>query len=110
MARCVSSARARPQNLLGAIAVSGGKTTGGELHACSIQASCDPVVLAENMTPCASDVVGGRLELHAETLAAASESAPTMATSGGFTLIAAPPADEGANYRRYRVTARKEIY
>ena len=103
-------ARARPQNLLGAIAVSGGKTTGGELHACSIQASCDPVVLAENMTPCASDVVGGRLELHAETLAAASESAPTMATSGGFTLIAAPPADEGANYRRYRVTARKEIY
>jgi len=102
-------ARARPQNLLGAIAVSGGKTTGGELHACSIQASCDPVVLAENMTPCASDVVGGRLELHAETLAAASESAPTMATSGGFTIIAAPPADEGANYRRYRVTARKEI-
>lgn len=102
-------ARARPQNLLGAIAVSEGKTTGGELHACSIQASCDPVVLAENMTPCASDVVGGRLELHAETLAAASESAPTMAASGGFTLIAAPSADEGANYRRYRVTARKEI-
>lgn len=102
-------ARARPQNLLGAIAVSGGKTTGGELHACSLRASCDPVVLAENMMPCASDVVGGRYELHAETLVEAGESAPTMASSGGFTLIAAPPADEGANYRRYRVTARKEI-
>lgn len=102
-------ARARPQNLLGAIAVSGGKTTGGELQMCSLQASCDPVVLAENMTPCASDVVGGRLELHAETLDAASESAPTMAGAAGFALIAAPSADEGANYRRYRVTARKEI-
>lgn len=102
-------ARARPQNLLGAIAVSGGKTTGGELQACSLQASCDPVVLAENMAPCASDVVGGRYELHAETLAAVGESAPTMAGAAGFALIAAPNVDEGANYRRYRVTARKEI-
>ena len=102
-------ARARPQNLLGAIAVSGGETTGGELQMCSLQASCDPVVLAENMTPCASDVVGGRYELHAETLAAGGESAPTMAGSAGFALIAAPNVDEGANYRRYRVTARKEI-
>ena len=102
-------ARARPQNLLGAIAVSGGETTGGELQMCSLQASCDPVVLAENMTPCASDVVGGRYELHAETLAAVGESAPTMAGAAGFALIAAPNVDEGANYRRYRVTARKEI-
>ena len=102
-------ARARPQNLLGAIAVSGGETTGGELQMCSLQALCDPVVLAENMTPCASDVVGGRYELHAETLAAGGESAPTMAGAAGFALIAAPNVDEGANYRRYRVTARKEI-
>lgn len=102
-------ARARPQNLLGAIAVSGGETTGGELQMCSLQASCDPVVLAENMTPCASDVVGGRYELHAETLAAGGESAPTMAGAAGFALIAAPNVDEGANFRRYRVTARKEI-
>ena len=102
-------ARARPQNLLGAIAVSGGKTTGGELHACSLRASCDPVVLAENMMPCASDVVGGRYELHAETLAAAGESAPTIASASGFAIIAAPAVDEGVNYRRYRITARKEI-
>jgi hypothetical protein len=104
-------ARARAQNLLGAI------SGGGDLQACSLVATCDPVVLAENMMPCASDVVGGRFELNAETLAPNREAAPTMAAAstsdninyGGFTLIDSPAIGEGANYRRYSVTARKEI-
>lgn len=97
-------ARARPQNLLGAV------SGGGELQTSSLAATCDPVVLAENMIPCASDVVGGRYELHAETLAADGESAPTATASGGFTMVADPPVGAGADYIRYRVTARKEIY
>lgn len=97
-------ARARPQNLLGAV------SGGGELQVCSLAATCDPVVLTENMMPCASDVVGGRYELHAETLATDGESAPTATASGGFTMVADPPVGAGADYIRYRVTARKEIY
>ena len=94
-------ARARPQNLLNSI------TGGGYLQSLVLSATCDPVVMQENLEPCASDVVNGRYELHAETLAASLESAPTC--TGGFVALGEPAVRSGTNYMRYRLTARKEI-
>ena len=95
------SARARAQNLLG------GVSGGGELQAATLRAVCDPVVLTEGPAPCASDAVNGRYELHAETLAANGEAAPTA--SGGFTATGEPATNAGTEYTRYRLTASKEI-
>ena len=95
-------ARARAQNLLGAV------SGGGELQSLSILATCDPVVLQEDLAPCASDVVDGRMEVHAETLALNFETAPDAAN--GFTRTGVPVAKSGTNYTRYQMSARKEIY
>lgn len=95
------SARARAQNILG------GVSGGGELHAATLRAVCDPVVLTEGPAPCASDAVNGRYELHAETLSANGEAAPTA--SGGFTATGEPATNAGTEYTRYRLTASKEI-
>ena len=94
-------ARARAQNLIGAI------SGGGELHAFTLVATCDPVVLQEYMAPCASDVVNGRYEAHAETLSMNFEDAPI--SSNGFVAEGNPVAKAGTEYTRYRFTARKEI-
>lgn len=95
-------ARARAQNILGAV------SGGGELQSLSLLATCDPVVLQEALAPCASDVVNGRLEVHAETQSFNFESAP--AASGGFTQTAAPPAKSGTDYTRFQMSATKEVY
>ena len=94
-------ARARAQNLLGAI------SGGGELHALTLAATCDPVVLQEGLEPCASDAVNGRLEVHAETLATNFGAAPTAGS--GFAEIGAPVAKSGTNYTRFQIGATKEI-
>lgn len=94
-------ARARAQNLLGAI------SGGGELHAFTLAAVCDPVVVQEYLAPCASDAVNGRYEAHAETLATNFETAPTA--DGDFTGVGEPVAKSGTNYTRFRIGARKEI-
>lgn len=95
-------ARARPQNLMNAV---GG---GGQLQALTLTAVCDPVVLAENQAPCASDVVNGRVEVSAETLAPNLEGAPGVL--GGFELTGLSTAKAGTDYTRYSITGRKEIY
>ena len=100
-------ARSKAQNLLGAI------SGGGHLQSCRLVAACDPVVCEENLMPCASDIVNGRYELSAETLAPNGESAPTMTaaggTNGGFALIADPRQGRDCDYIRYTIEARKEM-
>lgn len=94
-------ARSKAQNLLGAI------SGGGYLQRCSLVATCDPVVCEENLMPCASDIVNGRYELSAETLAANAEAAPTM--NGVFALIDDPRQTRESDYIRYTIEARKEM-
>ena len=94
-------ARSKAQNLLGAI------SGGGYLQRCSLVATCDPVVCEENLMPFASDIVNGRYELSAETLAANAEAAPTM--NGVFALIDDPRQTRESDYIRYTIEARKEM-
>ena len=100
-------ARSKAQNLLGAI------SGGGHLQRVSLVGTCNPVVLAENMMPCASDIVNGRYELSAETLANNSEAAPTMAAAfqntGGFVLLGVPKIGRDCDYLRYSIEARREM-
>ena len=100
-------ARARAQNLLNALATQGGEVKGGGMLSCSLRAMCDPVVLTENMVPCASDVVGGRYEIHAETKASSGESPPSV--QNGFTNIGVSKVESGQDYARYTLEARKEM-
>ena len=95
-------ARAWPQNLLGAV------SGGGDLQSFTLTLACDPVVLAENMRPCASDVVSGRLEVEAETRATPlSFNAPSAAN--GFTSDGAQNVGGGTDYTRWRIRAWKEL-
>ena len=100
-------ARSKAQNLLGAI------SGGGHLQRCTLVAACDPVVCEENLMPCASDIVNGRYELSAETLAPNGEAAPTMTaasgTNGGFALIDDPRQGRDCDFMRYTIEARKEM-
>ena len=100
-------ARSKAQNLLNAI------SGGGYLQSCRLVAACDPVVCEENLMPCASDIVNGRYELSAETLAPNGEAAPTMTaasgTNGGFALIDDPRQGRDCDFIRYTIEARKEM-
>lgn len=100
-------ARSKAQNLLGAI------SGGGHLQRCTLVATCDPVVCEENLMPCASDIVNGRYELAAETLATENNAAPTMATAsgsnGGFALIDDPKQTSESDFVRYTIQARREM-
>lgn len=95
-------ARARAQNLLGAI------SGGGEIVRFALSATCQPVVLAERFAPCASDVVDGRYEAQVETHAYDFDDAP--AAAGGFQPNGAPAANGAREYMRYIPIARKDIY
>ena len=57
--------------------------------------------------PCASDIVDGRYELSAETVAPNGEAAPTMAS--GFALVGVPKQENDGGYIHYTVDARKEM-
>jgi len=100
-------ARSKAQNLLNAI------NGGGHLQSCRLVAACDPVVCEESLMPCASDIVNGRYELSAETLAPNGEAAPTMTaasgTNGGFALIDDPQQGRDCDFIRYTIEARKEM-
>ena len=100
-------ARSKAQNLLNAI------NGGGHLQSCRLVAACDPVVCEENLMPCASDIVNGRYELSAETLAPNGEAAPTMTaasgTNGGFALIDDPQQGRDCDFVRYTIQARREM-
>lgn len=94
-------ARAKAQNLMGAI------SGGGKLNAMSIVASCDPVVIAENMMPVASDVVHGKITASADTIIINHDSAPIA--SGGFSEIGTPKNCTDAYYSTWHIDAEKEI-
>ncbi|MBO7686551.1 MAG: InlB B-repeat-containing protein [Kiritimatiellae bacterium] len=94
-------ARARPQALLGSV------SGGGELQSLTLTLAADPVVLAENMQPCASDIVNGRIEVEAETLSTHPSSAPTA--GGDFHGLGVPQAGSGTDFTRWRISARKEL-
>lgn len=94
-------ARSKAQNLLGAV------SGGGHLNGCALTATCEPVVVEENMMPCASDVVNGRYEVEATTIATNRESAP--GASGGFTSIGEPKEETDATYTTYKLNAQREI-
>ena len=96
--------RARAQNLLGVV------SGGGEIQSSQLTAICDPVVCAEDLIPCASDVVNGRYELTAQTLATAGQSEPTVAPASGFVGTAENTGTYPVERTRYRITARKDIY
>ncbi|MBQ1429619.1 MAG: InlB B-repeat-containing protein [Kiritimatiellae bacterium] len=94
-------ARSKAQNLLDAV------SGGGPLQRCSLVATCDAVVVEDNLMPCASDIVDGRYELSAETVAPNGEAAPTMAS--GFALVGVPKQENDGGYIHYTVDARKEM-
>ena len=93
--------RARAQNLMGAV------SGGGQLQSCNLQASCTPVVIAENNMPCASDVVGGRLSVDATTYAPNAESGPTA--GGGFIEVGAPKQCGDKSYLAWKIKAERDM-
>jgi len=96
-------ARSKAQNLLNAI------SGGGYLQRVTLRGTCDPVVCEENLMPCASDIVNGRYELAAETVAPNGEAAPTMAASAGFAMVGVPKVGADSNFVRYSIDGRKEM-
>lgn len=94
-------ARAKAQALLSSV------TGGGKLQHLTLTASCDPVVIDENLMPCASDVVNGKLVVEAETINIASEGAPSGAN--GFVSLGRPCRGGDSMYRTFSITAQKEI-
>lgn len=94
-------ARARAQYLMSAV------SGGGNLQTCDIEASCTPVVCAENNMPCASDVVGGKYVARATTYAPGGDTAPTA--GNGFTSVGEPKACGDKDYPMWSITAEKEI-
>lgn len=96
-------ARSKAQNLLNAI------SGGGYLQRVTLRGTCDPVVCEENLMPCASDIVNGRYELSAETVAPNGGAAPTMASSAGFAMVGVPKVGADSNFVRYSIDGRKEM-
>lgn len=96
--------RARAQALLGAI----GSGT-GHLQACTLRASCDPVVLAENMVPCASDVVNGRIEVSGDVRFDDIRNRVGPSAGSGFALVSREDTGGGTSYNVCRITVRKEL-
>ena len=92
---------AHAQNLMSAV------SGGGELQVCTLRAKAEPVVCAENLMPCASDVVKGRIEVEAETMASEGEAAPTAGT--GFTSVGEPVSTSDGVFPRYNIKVQKEI-
>ena len=94
-------ARSKAQNLMSAI------SGGGKLQRVILRCLCDPVVVEEKLMPCASDIVNGRYELSAETIAVNGEAAPTTAQS--FALTEKPKTGGEADFIRYSIQARREM-
>jgi len=94
-------ARSKAQNLMNAI------RGGGKLSGCTLVASCEPVVVAENMMPCASDVVNGKITVNAGTIAPTGEAAPTA--QNGFTSLGEPKQTTEQYYAVWNIAAEKEL-
>jgi len=98
---CAVVARSKAQNLMNAT------SGGGKLQTCVLVATCEPVVLAENMMPCASDVVHGKIIVNANFVAPSMENAPTAAN--GFTSLGEPKQTTEAYYQTWQFAAEKEM-
>ena len=85
----------------------GAVSGGGELIECNTVASCDPVVVRINGTPCASDVVRGKLTVKAVTAAYGGESAPTAGS--GFVLAGRPKEESDVDFSTYSFTAERSL-
>ena len=94
-------ARSKAQNLQSAI------SGGGYLQELTLVAEAEPVVCEENLMPCASDIVGGRIEVQATTVSPNSESAPTAGTD--FTSVGEPKKTAESSYSSYQITVQKEL-
>lgn len=94
-------AAAHAQNLLSAL---GGDTI---LQRCTLRAKAEPVVVAENNFPCASDVVRGQYVVTADTLALDDGDVPSAAN--GFVLVGKPVSTRESNVAGYSLTFQKEI-
>ena len=94
-------ARVHAQNLLNAI------SGGGQLQSCSLNASCTPVVIAEDQMPCASDVVNGKIIVQGVTYAPNGENAPTA--GGGFIETGAPKQCGDKDYLMWQLKAEKDM-
>ena len=92
------------QNLLGALSAT---ANGGLLQEMEVVASCSPVVLEENLMPCASDVVEGVIDATAVTVASQDDAAP--AAANGFAVVAKPQAHGCDALKTWRVAMRKEM-
>lgn len=91
---------AHAQNLLSAI------DSTGVLQSLSLSATCDPVVCAENMMPCASDVVNGMISVRAEVVAV-DNSIPS--SGNGFILAGSPQTASDSRMTIYNINAVKEL-
>lgn len=80
--------RHRAQNLMGALS-----GAGDALQACSLSATCQPIVLWEGMAPSASDVVDGVVTVEAETLGTGG------AAASGWSVAAESVSGSGTGYR-----------
>lgn len=90
------------QNLMSALAGSG-----YVLQRCTLRATADPVVLAENNFPCASDVVRGKITVVADVIAEAQNYTPGYGNN--FALVGSPKRGTDAMFETYSITLQREI-
>lgn len=93
-------ARAKAQNLANIL-------VGGEIQEMSLRAECVGVVVEENMMPCASDVVKGRLVASAKVLDLFGEGEPLVGE--GFVTTNLTLTQNRKDYKAYDIVAEKEI-
>ena len=96
-------ARARAQNLMGAISY------GGALRSVKLVASANPVVIYEDNMPCASDIVHGAVDVSGECAALAGESVPAPANNSGFFALSEPVSCESCGYKSYSFAFRRVL-
>lgn len=99
------SPRSKAQNLWTAIVLANNQF----LTACNLTASCDPVVVFENLIPVASDVVHGKVEISGEVVDTAGSVAPSANTFNGFEVVTLADTGDHEKYHQYSITVRKDL-
>lgn len=106
----VVSPRSKAQNLMSAI---GYDSNSSKLVRCSMRATCEPVIVFApvngTVTPVASDVVNGIVEVAADVMQTSQGNAPWANSGAGFALVGLDNKNGEASYIQYGVTARKEL-
>lgn len=93
-------ARARAQNLLSAI------STSSSLHAVRLVATCDPVVLWENLAPSASDITHGKMVVDATV---ASGGVVDGTAASGWTDVGLPLVCGGTDYNSLKIRVERRL-